>query len=371
MWFNTGGVSVMRAKPVQRAKIRLRLDRGTALLKHLKLEPIACELMDISEGGCQGRILLNQVSTEAAESWQALLVPGRILTLEVTEPGELKGFTAPEAEIRWVKTPKPGEVVFGVLLRGLTTDQTQLLNQTLVAVATKKLGKKGATPLPQPRPLVPPAPPPPRAVVPPPPPPPPRAAVPAPPPPPPPRPQTARGRSTFEPTEPPARSGASLTRTPAVPEPTPLTPKREFHPPIAGTAGAQSRSGQMLDFERQKRFVAGFEIVLHFCDAQDRKVDPELHEGRVIDFNEGGFMIEAPAPSGGDPLQLQGSGRMLATVQLPNHEVACKLEILSVKPNGAAWRYGVRILEMPEEDRARLRELYIRESLTTITRKRR
>ena len=338
----------MRAKPIQRAKIRLRLDRGTALLKHLKLEPISCELMDISEGGCQCRIILDQVSAESAESWKALLVPGRILTLEVTEPGELKGFVAPEAEIRWVKTPKPNEVVFGVLLRGLTAEQSQLLTQTLVAVATKKLGKKGATPLPQPRPVVPPAPPPPL----------------------PPSRQPAYAAR-------PASTGRSITPTPAISAETQpqqqqrAAPKREFHAPAAGSAGAQSRAGQLMDFERQKRFVAGFGVVIHFCDSAGRKLEPTLYEGRVIDFNEGGFMIEAPSPDSCPALKLQGAGRMLATVRLPNYELACKLEILSVKEAGAFWRYGVRILDMPEEDRARLRELYIRESLTTITRKRR
>jgi hypothetical protein len=338
----------MRAKPIQRAKIRLRLDRGTALLKHLNLEPISCELMDISEGGCQGRILLDQVSADSAESWKVLLVPGRILTLEVTEPGELKGFVAPEAEIRWVKTPKPNEVIFGVLLRGLTTDQSQLLTQTLVSVATKKLGKKGATPLPQPRPVVPPAPPPP-------------------PPPPPPSPPSRQPYVAR-----PASTGRSVTPA-AAPDTQPprAAPKREFPAPASGSAGAQSRAGQLMDFERQKRFVAGFAVVINFCDSAGRKIEPTLHEGRVIDFNEGGFMIEAPPPESCPAAKLQGTGQMLATVQLPNYELACKLEILSVKEAGNFWRYGVRILDMPEEDRARLRELYIRESLTTITRKRR
>ena len=61
--------------------------------------------------------------------------------------------------------------------------------------------------------------------------------------------------------------------------------------------------------------------------------------------------------------------KMLGTLRVGVNELAVKLQIVSVKQSSktnALFLYGVRILDMPETDRALLRELYIRASLTTI-----
>jgi hypothetical protein len=132
----------MGSKLVPRGKIRLRLDRGTALLKHLGLGNAQCELADISESGCQCRINLEQFPEESREAWRGVLVPGRVLGIEITEPEEMGGITIPEAEIRWVQM-QPTEIIFGLNLRGLTAQHAQMLNDSLVRVASKKLrGKK-------------------------------------------------------------------------------------------------------------------------------------------------------------------------------------------------------------------------------------
>lgn len=136
----------MGSKLVPRAKIRLRLDRGTALLKHLGLGTAQCELADISESGCQCRINLEQLPAPSQEAWKGVLIPGRVLGLEINEPAEMSGIVIPEAEIRWVQM-LPTEIVFGVNLRGLSANHAQLLNDSLVRVASKKLrGKKEEPP---------------------------------------------------------------------------------------------------------------------------------------------------------------------------------------------------------------------------------
>lgn len=134
----------MGSKLVPRAKIRLRLDRGTALLKHIGAGNVHCELTDISEGGCQCRIKLEDLSPEAAAAWTAVLSPGRVFVLELSEPVELHGITVPEAEVRWVQV-KPQELIFGVSLRGMSEHNSALLNQSLMLVASRKLrGRKEA-----------------------------------------------------------------------------------------------------------------------------------------------------------------------------------------------------------------------------------
>ena len=335
----------MPRKSIPRAKVRLRLDRGTALIKALGVETLSCELADISEGGCQCRILFSQVSEETGAAWKALLVPGRILSLEITEPAELNGFMVPEAEIRWVRSPRPGEVLFGVLLRGLEPTHSQLLTNSLVSFASKKLrGRKGPEPE-QSAPDV--------AV---------KPAAPAP------QRSVSKRLRTFtsssaaqtgEPRPAPARSRGFET----IPQPP---------APYANPATA-TRSSQLMNADRQKRFNAGFQVFFHYTDMREKKLDETLYEGRVIDFNEGGFLIEAGPPRFCEIEQLDSKTRMLATVMIPGAELASKLQILSVKPGNAKGlhHFGVKILAMPEEDRARLRDLYIRESLTTITRRRR
>jgi len=137
----------MGSKIVPRGKVRLRLDRGTALIKHLGAGSVHCELTDISEGGCQCRISLSQLSSEAVDGWRAALEPGRVLTVEITEPPEMHGILVPAAEVRWVQL-QPTEFIFGVSLKGLSDHHSKLLSQSLMTVASKKLrAKKDGAPV--------------------------------------------------------------------------------------------------------------------------------------------------------------------------------------------------------------------------------
>ena len=131
----------MGSKIVPRGKVRLRLDRGTALVKHLGAGNVHCELTDISESGCQCRILLSQLSSEAVDGWRSALMPGRVLTIEITEPPEMHGILIPLADVRWVQF-KENEFAFGVSLNGLSDHHSKLLSQSLMAVASKKLRAK-------------------------------------------------------------------------------------------------------------------------------------------------------------------------------------------------------------------------------------
>lgn len=131
----------MGSKIVPRGKVRLRLDRGTALIKQLGAGSVHCELTDVSEGGCQCRILLGQLSSEAIDAWKAVLTPGRVLTVEITEPAEMRGIVVPMADVRWIQF-KENEIVFGVSLNGLSDHHSKLLSQSLMAVASKKLRAK-------------------------------------------------------------------------------------------------------------------------------------------------------------------------------------------------------------------------------------
>lgn len=134
----------MGSKIVPRSKVRLRLERGVALVKHLGAGNVHCELTDISESGCQCRIELSQLSTEAIYGWRNALMPGRVVTVEIMEPQEMHGIVIPLADVRWVQF-KETEFIFGVSLNGLSEQHGMLLNQSLMTVASQKLRKKDVT----------------------------------------------------------------------------------------------------------------------------------------------------------------------------------------------------------------------------------
>src|SRR5579862_1564985 len=105
--------------PIKRAKVRLRLDRGTARLKDLNIGSVICDIIDISEGGCACKLIFSKVENESMNSWKTVLVNGRILSLDLSDSLNIPEFVIPECEIRWVQSHLAMELVFGVSFSGL------------------------------------------------------------------------------------------------------------------------------------------------------------------------------------------------------------------------------------------------------------
>jgi hypothetical protein len=359
----------MAGKP--RAKVRLRLDRGTALVKEMGVGTVVCDVMDVSEGGCACRLVFSRIGTESIENWQAVLIPGRILTLDLSESLDIPDMVIPEAQIRWVQSQRSTEVIFGVSFSGLNEEHKRSLARAIMMLASRKLRGRKPLPLPeQPKPAETPA----------------AEAQPSP--------AVLRTRTPVAPVPrsikkfetqvikmpvrsqdeqspqesapPPKTSAGSSSRLRAQPR------LRDTDWQIESAASGKKESRKDIRaLERQKRHPADFPVLIDFADASGRKLSRKAEAGRVIDFNETGFMIEAPGPdfcSSSDLIDRHI--QMLATLQVGANELAAKLQIVSVKPGaGQFLHYGLRILDMPETDRSFLRELYIRASLSNIKRR--
>jgi len=382
----------MAGKLLPRAKVRLRLDRGTALLRQLGASSLTVSILDISEGGCQCRVMLDEVDETTKEAWRQLLTPGRILTLEVAEPPELRGLQTSEAEVRWMRPNKHGHIDFGMAMRDLGADQLTILRTAMLSLASNKLrGRKaseaemrlgaasrtsntqvlesgkhpaaavtqtGRHPTAAPTRLV--------------------AFEEVPPPPPPPAPSArTSGMHPARRTNVPglAASMGSLAESGAYkrgasgmnaavqpPEPPPATPVEP-----------NRRDMELNDLERQKRHFLQLAVNYQFCDHDKNLLDATMYRGRTIDFNEGGFLLEGPATDYCDPLQLPAKNvLMMVTLESQPQPVAAVLEIRSVRQGNLApglYQYGVQIYEIRDEDRRLVREMYIRAGLTTLFRR--
>lgn len=394
----------MAGKLLPRAKVRLRLDRGTALLRQLGASSLTVSILDISEGGCQCRVVFDDVDETTKEAWRQLLSPGRILSLEVAEPPELRGLQTAEAEVRWMRPNKHGHIDFGMALRDLGSDQLNILRTAMLSLASNKLrGRKpseaearlsaasrsgntstlesgqhtaaantvtqtgrhptsvtqtGRQSTAAPTRLV--------AF----------DEVPPPPPPPPPNARTS-GMHPLRRTPAPglaaamgslAESGAYKRGASGVrqavqpPEPPPATP-----------AEPNKRDVELNDLERQKRHFLQLPVNYQFCDHDKNLLDSNMYRGRTIDFNEGGFLLEGPSTDFCDPLQLPAKGvLMMITLESQPVPVAAVLEIRSVRQGNLApglYQFGVQIFEIRDEDRRLVREMYIRAGLTTLFRR--
>jgi len=358
-----------------RAKVRLRLDRGTALLKQLGVSSVMCAIMDLSENGCLCRISLADVDDDTSAAWRKLINPGRILTLEVTEPHELRHLQFNEAEVRWVKATPESCLDFGVLLKNLDPEQMLTLTQAMMTLAATKL-RKSAGPMPAGS-FSPPAPKPatPKAV----------AdvdaflAVPVPPPG-----QAPTSATTSESVHKTGRQ-TTVKTTPAS-----LTASGRWklstgmfaQPKGSGSAEVHQKRGDQkplprqdaLNLERQKRQPLTAPAFYQFRDERNQPPDQETYEGRTVDFNEGGFQIEGvlPATISEDAI-LAGKWTLVCILQAAGHELAAKCRVRSLQPSasGESLRvWGLQIVDMPEEDRRVLRELYIRAGLTVIVKRR-
>jgi len=385
----------MAGKLLPRAKVRLRLDRGTALLRQLGTSSLSVSILDISEGGCQCRVSMEGLDEATQEAWRTILSPGRVLALEVAEPPELRGLQTTEAEVRWMRPNKHGHIDFGMALRELGADQLTILRTAMLSLASNKLrGRKpseaetrlsaasrigsmavlesGKQPA--------------------------AASVtqtgrqntaqattrlvafdePVPPPPPPPNARTSglhplrrtptqglgasgMGQSLAESSA--YKRGASGMR-PAVSPP---------EPPAATPAEPSRREMELNDLERQKRHFLQLPVNYQFCDHDKNLLDSHMYRGRTVDFNEGGFLLEGPSTDFCDPLQLPSKNvLMMVTLESQPVPVAAVLEIRSVRQGNLApglYQYGVSIFEIRDEDRRLVREMYIRAGLTTLFRR--
>ena len=345
---------------VKRAKVRLRLDRGTARLKDLNVGNVVCDVIDISEGGCACRLVFSKIDRGSIDGWKTILVNGRNLTLDLSESVNIPGFVIPECEIRWVQAHGVTELTFGVSFSGLDAQQKDVLENAIMSLASDKLR---TTKVSQPTVL-----------------------------------------SSVE-TRQPISEAASFKQTIQLPVAERLRQTRRKFESYIDPSATTSRpvpSSQLkthdqshdprwssLDSipsrpkekgglwnetqaqDRQQRHSAAFPIAYDFIDDLGNKLS-EVAEGRVRDFNEGGFLIEGTGPAFCSAMDLLNRGvGMLATLQVGVNQLAAKLQIVSVaqSPNEGLWHYGVRITDMLDVDRAMLRELYIRAALTIITRK--
>jgi hypothetical protein len=362
----------MSTKLLPRAKVRLRLDRGTALLKQFGASVLTCTILDISEGGCQCRISLDEVDNETAESWQQILSPGRLLMLELTEPPELRALQSAEAEVRWMHPNKHGYIDFGMALRDLTREQLNVLQRAMLSLASNKLrGRKlteaelklsNASRVANIAPAR-------------------EAGA-----------KTKSGRHAtasrliaFEesvPTQEARTSGLHAVRRPQSGMYPHASESGTFRRPgsdanLPSTTPPPTEAAilerEMQALERQKRHALQLGITFQFCDSTRTLLDTEIYYGRTVDFNEGGFLLEGPPSDFCDPLQLPSREvKMLAKLASTPQEIACLLHIRSVRQGTLGpdvYQYGVQIAEIADEDRRALREMYIRAGLTTLFRR--
>lgn len=384
----------MAGKLLPRAKVRLRLDRGTALLRQIGTSSLSVSILDISEGGCQCRVSMEGLDEATQEAWRVILSPGRILALEVAEPPELRGLQTSEAEVRWMRPNKHGHIDFGMALRELGPDQLSILRTAMLSLASNKL--RGRKPSEAETRL--------SAAS--------RAA------------NTAVMESGKQPaaasvTQTGRQTAQATTRLVAfedpVPPPPPPTPTRTTgmhplrrtptqglgssgmgqslaessaykrgssgvrsavnppEPPAATPSETSRREMELNDLERQKRHFLQLPVNYQFCDHDKNLLDSHMYRGRTVDFNEGGFLLEGPSTDFCDPLQLPSKNvLMMVTLESQPQPVAAVLEIRSVRQGNLApglFQFGVSIFEIRDEDRRLVREMYIRAGLTTLFRR--
>lgn len=374
----------MASKLHPRANVRLRLEKGTLLLRQSGASALSCVLMDLSEGGCQCRLSPDAMDPETADTWRNILVPGRILQLEVLEPPSLSNFQA-DAEVRWIRAGKENTIEFGASFKELGFVQKQMLGQTLVTFASNKLRtqkqatdalkteRKGSadpdslpstlgTPFGEMRAAVPPPPLPEQPKVPPP------GGS---------QPPGFRSPQPFKPTStyraaPPLAAQDSASAK--MPFPSPRTTRKfETLPPAQSVTQNVSRPGNLTDAERQSRFSLVLPVNFQFCDRKGGIFGGAL-SGRTIDFTEGGLQLEGPAPDFCEPDQLMNNGASVnITIQAMPRDISSLCRVCVVRPSDEQpghWLYGLKFVNMSEDDRRVLREMYIRAGLSSMLRKR-
>gem|GEM_PF-4115280 len=112
------------------------------MLRLLGIAGITGAMSDVSEGGCLCKVAFDSIDMNSAEIWKQVILPGRMIGLEMTEPPELCNLRVEEAEIRWVKPTGFGGVEFGLLFRTIEPGARELLQRTLLTWASSRLRGK-------------------------------------------------------------------------------------------------------------------------------------------------------------------------------------------------------------------------------------
>ena len=107
-------------------------------------------------------------------------------------------------------------------------------------------------------------------------------------------------------------------------------PAAAVEPPVP--AEPPRKANDWSEFDRQVLITGGFPLMFHFIDANGRKLDemPE-HAGRVSNFSETEFQVEAEAPNFCQASDVVGKVHLLAKVKAPETEFYTQLAVRSVK----------------------------------------
>jgi len=288
--------------------VRLRLDRGTALLRQFGVTSVLCVLVDLSENGCQCRLSLDDLDEDTVRAWRSILTDGRMLTLEMTEPPELRGLVFKEAEVRWVRQPKGGNMEFGMQLGNPEPEQKEILVKAMLSFAAMKLRRGVAASL--------------------------------------------SSAAAF------TGGGVELERAPetAPAAPPSAEPGREMvaMPRVLRLAGPARKRPS-----RQRVYLPA---VFEFRGPDGKEWEFGLHQGRTVDVSEGGMLLEGPGPECCGAKELnKRDARAHVTIRTSDYDVKGVCSVRSAMPSRHikdGWLYGLQIMEMKDTDRARLRDIY-------------
>jgi len=327
-----------------------------------------CSIVDLSEAGCQCHFSIADLDEETCNAWKQILSPGRVLSVELTEPMELRNLIFREAQVRWLKTLRDGDLDFGLQFGPLDDYQKEILANAMMQFASEKLrAKKAAEALTKTAVRRPPQLPTLNST---------DAAVSA---------FTLTANNAVEKAPPPPKVPPAPPKSPATPAPVaaartepaqPLTAtrtRRSFEHETTAPAATASNAPQKPG-ERQKRQNVFMAALFEFCDSKGGQWENGIHQGRTVDMNEGGFKLEGPAPDCCEAEQLiSRDAHMIVIIRNPNKDIRCRCRVRSVSPSPNMrefWTYGVQITDITEEDRKLLRELYIRAGFAQISKRR-
>jgi len=121
-----------------RTSVRLRVEKGIVILHSDGVPAIACNLLNMSEGGCRCIANTEHFDDQTAEAWIKILGPGRVLSTEISCPPHLTHFPV-EAEIRSVAPEGDGALDVGLRFLNLAQDQRLAMSKAILSFATDKV----------------------------------------------------------------------------------------------------------------------------------------------------------------------------------------------------------------------------------------
>ncbi|MBE7463450.1 MAG: PilZ domain-containing protein [Planctomycetes bacterium] len=121
-----------------RTNVRLRVGDGIVLLRYGGVPSVACNLLDMSEGGCRCLAPLHALDAAVADAWKRVLGPQRPLNIELTCPPHLRNVPL-EVEIRRLDPTAGGGMELGLQFRNVSREQRELLQKVMLFFATDKV----------------------------------------------------------------------------------------------------------------------------------------------------------------------------------------------------------------------------------------